>query len=240
MRERNGWRTIVDDIGIPVGRPQTIVVDLRGRVPPASGPAEVRIVTNMRIYWDQVQVGALADARSVHVDRLDPSTAQLRSRGFSHERSPDGRQPVVYDYDRVGTESPWKTMPGRYTREGDVRPLVAQVDDQFVIARPGDEIALSFDATAIGPPPAGTRRTMLLYADGFSKEMDVNSASPDGVEPLPFHGMTRYPYATPEHYPDTPELLRYQREYNTRIVAAPVPSLDLLNLRGLSSPGARR
>ena len=72
---------------------------------------------------------------------MDPSIARLRWRGFSLERSPDGRQPTGYDYDRVTIESPWKTPPGQYTREGDVRPLLTGVDDQFVIARPGDEIA---------------------------------------------------------------------------------------------------
>ena len=94
-------------------------------------------------------------------------------------------------------------MPGRYTREGDVRELLARADDMFVIAKPGDEIALSFDAAAAGPLPDGWTRTFLLLADGFSKEMDINSASPDVVEPLPFHAMTQYPYAGQEHYPDT-------------------------------------
>jgi hypothetical protein len=223
-----------------VGRPQTIVVDLQGKLPAGSGPIDVRLVTNMRIYWDQIQIGDPADARHVRVDAFEPSIALLRSRGFSLERSPDGRQPLVYDYDRVTAESPWKTMPGRYTREGDVRPLVTRVDDRFVIARPGDEIALSFDASAVAPPPPGTRRTFLLYADGFSKEMDVNSASPDVVEPLPFHAMTRYPYAAPERYPDTPELRAYQREYNTRIVATPIPSLDRPPMPSNQTPGPRR
>ena len=86
-------------------------------------------------------------------------------------------------------------MPGRYTREGDVRPLLLRTDDMFVVSRPGDEIALSFDATALPPLPAGWTRTFLLYGDGFSKEMNLNSASPDELLPLPFHGMTRYPYA---------------------------------------------
>jgi len=180
----------------------------------------------MRIYWDQIRVGTRADDRSVRIERLDPSTARLRWRGFSLEHSPDGRQPMVYDYDRITPDSPWKTPPGRYTREGDVLPLLTRVDDQFVIARPGDEIALAFDAARAGASPHGAERTFLLFADGFSKEMDINSASPDGVDPLPFHSMTRYPYAPPERVPETEAFRRYDRLYNTRIVAAPLPPLD--------------
>jgi hypothetical protein len=152
--------------------------------------------------------------------------ADLHARGFSAEILRGGSQPASYGYDRVSSQSPWKTMAGRYTREGDVLPLLAGVDDRFVITRPGDEIALSFDATRLRPLQPGFRRTYLLFADGYSKEMDINSASPDRVEPLPFHAMTRYPYAPPEHYPDIPGLQRYIEQYNTRIVVAPVASLD--------------
>ena len=119
-------------------------------------------------------------------------------------------------------------MPGRYTREGDVRSLLARSDDMFVIAGPGDEIALSFDAASVGPPPpAGWTRTFLLFADGYSKEMDINSASPDEVAPLPFHGMTRYPYAAQERYPDTAAHRRYQARFNTRVVESSLPPLAL-------------
>ena len=45
-------------------------------------------------------------------------------------------------------------MPGRYTREGDVRELVGAADDLFVVSRPGDELALAFDATTL-PRAAG-------------------------------------------------------------------------------------
>jgi hypothetical protein len=113
-------------------------------------------------------------------------------------------------------------MTGRYTREGDVRQLVAESDDMFVISRPGDELSLSFAADKLPPLPRGWTRTFLLYADGFSKEMDINSASPDQIGPLPFHGMSKYPYAWPEHYPLTPERERYLETYNTRIVTSQV------------------
>jgi Flp pilus assembly protein TadD len=221
-----GWRTIVADIGIPVGRPQTVTVDLAGRLRPREH--EVRIVTNMRIYWDRVLVADAVPDAGLQTRALDPITATLGVRGFSGEVRPDGQEPPRYDYDRVTLASPWKTMPGRYTRQGGVRELLTKADDMFVIAKPGDEIALSFDAAAAGPLPDGWSRTFLLLADGFSKEMDINSASPDAVMPLPFHAMKAYPYQAPEHYPDAPEYQRYQAEYNTRVVVRSVPSLDRL------------
>ncbi len=221
---RGQWRTVISNIGIPVGRPQTVTVDLTGKF--LSKSREVRILTNMRIYWDQILVDDSAGNDSVQMTRLDPVIADLRWRGFSAEVTPDGREPFVYDYARVSSQSPWKTAPGRYTREGDVRQLLARTDDRFVVSRPGDEIVLSFDATRLPRLPAGWKRTFLLYADGFSKEMDINSASPDGVAPLPFHGMKSYPYTANHSYPMTKERRRYIEQYNTRIVAAPVQKIE--------------
>ena len=224
VKDRRGrWKTVFENVGIPVGRPQTIVVDLTGKFLSAS--REVRIVTNMRIYWDQILSADSAAQSPIQLTRLDPSVADLRWRGFSLEHSPDGRQPMTYDYKKVSFTSPWKVMTGRYTREGNVRELLLDSDDMFVISRPGDELILSFDAAKLPPLRAGWTRTFLLYADGFSKEMDINSASPDQVGPLPFHGMSKYPYTWPERYPMTEKRRRYMEKYNTRIVTSPVPSI---------------
>ena len=225
VRDRSGaWRTVIADLGFPVGRPQTVTVDLAGRF---LGPSrEVRIVTSMRIYWDQILVDTNRDAGAPRTTRLDPVSATLGWRGFSAEVSPDGREPYGYDYAKVSTASPWKQPAGAYTRYGDVRPILRETDDMFAIAGPGDEIALGFDATALPAIAPGWSRTFLLYADGFSKEMNIRSATPDAVAPLPFHGMRRYPYGADEHYPRTPAHADYLARYNTRIVASPVPSLD--------------
>ena len=196
-----------------MGRPQTVVVNLRGKVPP--GSREVRILTNMRIYWDQVLVDSSGGGFPTVLTRIEPAVADLHWRGFSAESTPDGREPYGYNYAKVSAESPWKQLIGSYTREGDVRPLLREVDDLFVVSRPGDEIALSFDASALPPLRAGTGRTFLLYVDGYSKEMDINSASPDSVEPLPFHAMTKYPYGPGERYPHREAV----EKYNTRVVA---------------------
>jgi tetratricopeptide (TPR) repeat protein len=226
VKDKNGnWRTVIENIGIPVGRPQTIVAELTGKFLSAS--REVRIVTNMRIYWDQILVDTSRANAPLRLTRLSPSVADLRWRGFSHEHSPDGRQPLQYDYYKTSFTSPWKVMTGRYTREGDVRELLSASDDIFAISRPGDELILSFAAGKLPRLPKGWTRTFLLYADGFSKEMDINSASPDEIGPLPFHGMSRYPYTWPERYPLTRKQQEYLERYNTRVVTSPVSSIDV-------------
>jgi hypothetical protein len=138
----------------------------------------------------------------------------LRNEGGNRNRSP-----------RVSLASPWKMFTGRYTRLGDVRELLLKTDDMFVVSKPGDELALSFDADALEPLPAGWTRTFLLYADGFSKEMDINSASPHEVAPMPFHGMKRYPYGAPESYPTDEAHRNYLERYNTRVVVSTLPQL---------------
>jgi len=228
VKDKQGrWRTVIENAGIPVGRPQTVVADLSGKF--LSTSREVRIVTNMRIYWDQILVDTSAGNFPLRLTRLDPSVAELRWRGFSLEHSPDGRQPLGYDYNDVSFTSPWKVMTGRYTREGDVRELLLASDDMFAISRPGDELSLSFAANKLPPLPQGWTRTFLLYADGFSKEMDINSASPDQVGPLPFHGMSKYPYSWPERYPLTEKRRRYLETYNTRVVASPIDRITGLS-----------
>jgi Tfp pilus assembly protein PilF len=226
VQDVNGhWRTIAPDIGYPIGRPQTIVVDLAGKL--AAGEHVVRIVTNLCIYWDQARVDS-ADGDMSQPVRLTPATASLHWRGFSAARTTVGHTAVDFDYTRISSAYPWKMMPGRYTREGDVRPLLAASDDQFAICRPGDEIALTFDARALPPLPAGWTRTFLLHVDGFSKEMDLHSASPDVVAPLPFHGMRRYPYDPAEAPMRNEAYWQYVDEYNTRVIARDAPLLEAL------------
>lgn len=223
MKDVNGaWRTIVSELGIPVGRPQTVVVDLTRHAPRGGRRMEVRVITSLRIYWDQILVDTSPPA-PYSVVRLDPLDALLRWRGFSAEMPPEGLGPLSYDYNRVSVISPWKTMPGRYTREGDVRPLLTATDDFFVVSAPGDEVALVFDASTLPSLPERWTRTFLFYADGFSKEMNLHSSSPDRLEPLPFHAMSEYP----AHYPRTPAHDRYRAEYNTRVIGGPLPPIVL-------------
>jgi hypothetical protein len=70
VKDKHGrWRTVVENVGIPVGRPQTVVADLTGKFLSAS--RDVRIVTNMRIYWDQIMVDTSGGNFPLQVTRLD-------------------------------------------------------------------------------------------------------------------------------------------------------------------------
>jgi cytochrome c-type biogenesis protein CcmH/NrfG len=223
-RADGSWAVANPDVGIPVGRPQTVVIDLAG----ALGPSRrARIVTTLRVYWDQAQAAAPAPDVRIAPVALAPLVAALGERGFSAEVSADGREPWGYDYARVSALSPWKTMPGRYTRLGDVRSLLAAADDRMVVAKPGDEVALGFDARSLPELPSGWTRTFLLRGDGFSKEMDLHSASPDVVLPLPFHGMKRYPYAESEVPAGVRKVLSEAESWNTRTVVRPLVPIEL-------------
>ena len=56
--------------------------------------------------------------------------------------------------------------------------------------------------------------------------MNIRSATPDTLGPLPFHGMSRYPYGPDEHYPDDPAHTEYLERDNIRAVPRVVPSID--------------
>ena len=73
-----------------------------------------------------------------------------------------------------------------------------------------------------GPVPERWRRDFLLFVDGWAKDADANTAFSQTVEPLPFHGMSVYPYPETERFPDDALHRQYREQYNTR------PALKLL------------
>ena len=225
IRRANGpWRPFVADVGIPVGRPQTIVVDI-GNAAREAG-TQFRLTTNMQIQWDVVEVADLAPDVAMVMRTHEVETASLAWRGYSAEVTNATSQLPTPDYSQVSQSSPWKVFPGRYTREGDVRALLADADDLFVVARTGDEVALAFSAIPQPSPPSG--RTFLLRAEGFSKEMDLNSASPDSVPPLPYRGLTAYPSVSPSAAVKARQRAMLDR-YNTRAVTRPIPTVGALS-----------
>jgi tetratricopeptide (TPR) repeat protein len=220
------WRTVIEDMGLPAGKPKTIAVPVQF----LSADRKLRIVTNLCVYWDEIFLSEdTAEPRTIQ--RPVPLvSADLHFRGFSESRiHPERKQPDTFFYDHVLPASFWNPTPGFYTRYGDVRELLAQVDDRYVIMGSGDELRLRFQGAALPPVASGWKRDFLLKVDGWAKDRDPNTAFSASVEPLPFHGMSRYPYPSNQHYPADPAHERYRREYNTR------PALRLI--RPLVEPG---
>src|SRR5499426_942685 len=213
---RGEWQTVIPQMGFPAGLPKTMTVDLTGKF--LCDNSQVRIVTSMRIYWDQILVDDSGGEFPTRVTKIDPARADLRWRGFPREYSPDGRKPLIYDYSVIEPSAPWKAHLGNYTRLGDVRELLLAPDDMYVVTRNGDEMQIDFDARRMPALPKGWKRTFLVYADGFGKDMDINSARPETIGELPFHGMKSYPYSPADRYPMTERHQEYLLRYNTRTV----------------------
>jgi tetratricopeptide (TPR) repeat protein len=212
MKDAAGnWVTVNEDMGMPAGKPKTIAVPLHFLSPSRA----VRIVTDLCVYWDEIFLSETPAAPAVRQTPLAMRSADLHFRGFSEARiAADRKQPDTFFYGRVEPASFWTPTPGLYTRYGDVRELLTAVDDRLVVMGSGDEVTLTFDAPPA--PPAGQVREFLLKVDGWAKDRDPNTAFSQTVEPLPFHGMSRYPYPANEHYPEDDAHREYRRAYNTR------------------------
>lgn len=214
------WQTVVEDMGLPAGKPKTIVVDLRGKF--LSSARAVRIVTNVCVYWDEAFLATGAANPPVELRQAPLREAQLGFRGFSRVRiHPERKQPEMFFYPEPRPVAMWNPTPGLYTRFGEVGELVGEADDRFVIMGSGDELRLRFDA-GLPAPARGWKRDFLLLVDGWAKDSDPNTAFSQTVEPLPFHAMSSYPYPAAERYPDDERHRTYHRKYNTR------PALRLL------------
>jgi hypothetical protein len=208
------WVRAVDELGFPAGLARTMVTDLSGRLP--AGTRRIRMVTNLKIYWDQVLIDRTSAPPLARLHDVPLATAELDFLGYP--RMVEGSPPsdLSFRYQEVSRTGPYTRHPGSYTRYGDVRELLRAPEDKFVILGSGDEIALDFDPAALPPLPQGWTRDYFFYADGFTKDMDFYEAHGLTVSPLPFHSMGSYPYPATTAYPADPASLDYLLNYNIR------------------------
>jgi len=213
--QRGGqWVVLRKEWGFPAGYPRYMTVDLSGCL--RAGDRRLRVETSMNIHWDQAFLGNASEGSSIHATDLPPESAELSFQGFPPEESPDGSVPLLYVYRDFEATAPIKLFPGDYTRFGDVRELLEKADDRFVIFGPGDALSLRVRPDSLPPLPQGFRRTFLAKAFGYCKDMDLYTAHPERVEPLPFRAMSGYPFQGGEEYPATPQNEGYRRTWNTR------------------------
>jgi hypothetical protein len=190
----------------------------------------LRQLTKLEVYWDMLGVSERSQTE-IQTKRLQPAQTELAFRGYSQTTSPRGEAPETPIYERIAnTTQRWRDLAGYYTRFGNVDPLLAGVDDRYVIMNAGDELRLRFAEQPA--PPAGWRRDFVLIGDGWEKDGDYNTGYSETVLPLPSHGRPDYgaPVASLA-LRDDPVYLRYRQDweqYHTRFVT---PRAFVLGLR---------
>ncbi len=191
--DEGAWREIAAELGYPGGMTRCMATEVTRAF--EAGIGSLRLRSNLDIRVDRVRLAWVLPEDRMTLHRRAFTTAELRFAGYPEERSPDGREPKLYDYRRMSPDFDWKVMAGRYTAFGDVTGLLTEADDAMVIMGHGEEIVLRLPVAALPPVPEGMIRTFFLEAEGYCKDMDPYTAFPETVSPLPHRGLIDYPGA---------------------------------------------
>ena len=208
--------------GKAAGDSKTWIIDISGLV--KADDTRLRItMAHQPTALDVLDMVRLDDAPPVefHVSRIEPRRAVLGYGGTALVDFSSLEHRIQADGSRLPI-NPQALLDGRYTAYGDVRPLLGAADDRFVVMAHGDELALEFEA-----PPArpGTERYVFLEADVFYSLMyHPLRLLTTTIEPLPYHGMGRYPY-DPASWPyaEDASYQEYLETWNTRLIQLPEP-----------------
>ena len=188
------WIVAKNGLGFPSGRLKTVVLDLTN-IFKIGAPRKLRLRTNLEIYWDQLSWAPGVPVDQIKSQHISIESALLRYRGFSRMTQANPSSPELPDYNVVEqTGQKWRDLEGYYTRYGDVRDLLRDIDDRIVIANAGDELQLRVPAPP--PPPLGWSRDLVMVGDGWIKDGDYNSTFSKTVLPLPYHGLKSYNVAS--------------------------------------------
>jgi hypothetical protein len=207
VRDRNGeWRIVYEQFGYPAGMPRQMALplpnDLRAD---DTQPLELRIRTNMEIYFDRIALAFAEGCPQALRHELQPRQATLADVGFPKRTTGAQRQPA-YDYEQRAPLWDTRHQRGLYTEFGSVQELIALHDDALTIFGPGEEIEMRFDASELPPLAKGWSRRFVLETRGWCKDMDLYTRDGETLEPLPV--------STPSLPPARREELH--RRFNTR------------------------
>ena len=209
VKDKSGnWVSAFDsEILAPATLPRTYVLNLTGKF--LTNDYSVRLEYYAPIKFDFIGVDTTPEQETA-ITSLPPAYANLHFRGYTN---PWGL-PSAPDYYHTSLEAPsgYSYPIGNFTRYGDILPLLLDRDDEFAILHHGDEISVSFQNL---PAKEGTERDFMLYSWGYFKE-SKDFVTGGTVDPLPFYGMSAYPYPSNESYPSDAEHMTYLKEYNTR------------------------
>ena len=219
--QQGDWKKVVEDMGFPAGLERTMVADLSGKIP--AGTRRIRLVTNLKIYWDAIRIDQTREIEEVQVNEVPLLTASLEFLGYPEEIRLKPASDTMYSYSHRSMTGPYARAAGNYTRYGDVKPLLETSDEKFTVFSSGEGLELEFDPRKLPNLPAGWVRDYFFYADGFEKDLDFYAAHAFTVEPLPRHTSISYPYPEGQEYPLDNDHLQYQLEFNTRMRSDRLP-----------------
>ncbi len=219
------WVDAGPPIGFPAGKTKTMVIDV-SHILDRKDP-RMRVATTLCLFWDSIRLATDAGEIPIQRTSMEPTSARLWSRGFSRPIE-TGRKdlPERFEWEALTERPRWNQHPGRYTRYGETVALLGEVDDRFVILGSGDALTLRFDARSLPPIPEGWTRDYLVYFDGWAKDRDPNTHKALEVGPLPFHGMSGYPYGADESFPWDEVHSAWNEEWNTRPERDWIPPLS--------------
>ena len=211
VKDGNGtWIRVPQDRQLPTPADyvaRSFVVDLTGLFPEDVSDYQIRINNFWNVTFDYIGVDTTPQA-NITVQRLDP-TATL------HQK---------YTTPSAAT--------GNFTRYSDVRQLLLDADDMYVIGMQGDQVSLRFPTADLAPLADGMERDFFMFVACWFKDPPGNWGYQFDftVNPMPFRNMSGFPYTNTESYPFDDPHLQYLREYNTRVIKAPSPSLSSLTI----------
>lgn len=235
---KGGWKVGRPALGFPAGKNKTMLIRLDGIEGKGVVSKRFRLRTNMEIFWDFLGYARGLDPKLAKLQRPAMLSADLRYRGILQMTQKNRSSPEVPIYENVmrGVQ-PWRDLKGFYTRFGDVRELVAKVDDRYVIMNAGDEIAFRFAVPKA--PTAGWVRDFIWESDGWTRDGDPNTRFGRTVLPLPAHNLKEF-NGPPGWLEDDPVYRRFPddwRNYHTRYIT---PDYFAQGLRTLRRPSQGR
>jgi hypothetical protein len=200
---------------MPAGDLKTMVVDISGLFLSADNRIRLHLGIKKAQVWvfDRIRLDDSAPV-NVTIQQLQASSADLQVGGQAIKSMTSINSRIITS-DELLPIKPDFFGYGNFTRLGDVKALVTQRDDKYVVMNYADKLELTFPEPL--PPQPGMTRGFVLKVDNYYKEFKEYKY----VEPLPFHGMSDYPYPATETYPTDPDHTQYRFEYNTRTFIKP-------------------
>jgi hypothetical protein len=195
------WKALNLKHAVPPEYPRTMILDL-GKMPCNTSRIKLGFVTKTHI--DSISYSLfpsrskMAEIKSTSVQIKE---AELVFQGVNVWSGTEVTDEWIYS----PSNKSYGTGRGKYTRYGRVSELVKSEDDRSVIMASGDALWMTF----IPPSPKEGKRTVALQGTAWYKAQS-NVALEWIVDPIPYRGMSEYPYESVE--------LDWDLEWNTRVV----------------------